>query len=1229
MLKAQASRTLQLRHLCGRSSGHRISRAVLDSRGSFTRYVTVRTSTSQYGSGNPSDSSANTTTMHGRRSSYSTVSPKKLQVEKVPINKVLVANRGEIAIRVFRACTELGIRTVAIYSEQDKGNMHRGKADEAYLVGAGLPPVQAYLDIPDIIRVARENDVEAIHPGYGFLSERADFAQAVLDAGIRFIGPSPDVVHKMGDKVEARAIAMAAGVPVVPGTDGPVKTKEEVKAFVEEFGLPIMLKAAYGGGGRGMRVVRNMEDVEENFERATSEALAAFGDGSMFIERFIERPRHIEVQILGDKYGNAIHLYERDCSVQRRHQKLIEIAPAPLLDPMLRNRMTADAVKLANYVGYENAGTVEFLLDQYGRHYFIEVNARLQVEHTVTEEVTGIDLVQSQIKIAEGSSLPELGLAQDDIQIQCSAMQCRITTEDPAKNFQPDMGRIEVFRSGEGMGIRIDSASAFAGAWVSPHYDSLLVKIIASARDHQSAVAKMLRALAEFRIRGVKTNIPFLQNVLTHKQFVTGQVDTYFIDDNPSLTTLFKPSQNRAQKLLHYFANLLVNGASTPLATGLRPAAGEAPVPPVPFGVPPPPGFRDILLKEGPEAFARAIRQHKGLLLMDTTFRDAHQSLLATRVRTYDLKNISPFVAHNFSNLCSIENWGGATFDVAMRFLHECPWDRLETLRELIPNIPFQMLLRGANAVGYTSYPDNVVFKFCELAHRHGMDIFRVFDSLNYLPNMILGIDAVGASGGVVEAAISYSGDVSDPSKTKYTMDYYLKLADELVKAGTHILCIKDMAGLLKPKAATMLIGALRDKYPDMPIHIHTHDTSGAGVAAMLTAADAGADVVDVAVDTMSGMTSQPSMGALVAACEGTEKDTGIPLDQVFKYSAYWEIARQFYGPFECAVTMKSGNADIYRNEIPGGQYTNLQFQAFSLGLGHQFEEVKKSYVEANRLLGDLIKVTPSSKVVGDLAQFMVQNKLDGTSLVEKAEDLSFPTSVVEFMQGYLGQPYGGFPEPLRSKIIKDMPRIEGRPGESLPPLDFDKLHTDLVEKHGPNVREVDMVSSALYPKVFDDFMEFRKVYGPVETLGTRLFLVGPHIAEEFDVQIEKGKRLHVKMLAMGELQEKTGEREVFFELNGQLRSVLMKDKLAMKEMHIHPKATPHVKGSVGSPMNGQIIDVRVEVGDRVEKGAPVVILSAMKMEMVVSAPVSGTVKALHARKGLAVEGDDLLVEIE
>ncbi|XP_067400171.1 pyruvate carboxylase, mitochondrial [Emydura macquarii macquarii] len=1149
------------------------------------------------------------------------------QVEYKPIKKVMVANRGEIAIRVFRACTELGIRTVAVYSEQDTGQMHRQKADEAYLIGKGLPPVQAYLHIPDIIKVAKENEVDAVHPGYGFLSERSDFAQACSEAGVRFIGPSPEVVRKMGDKVEARAIAIAAGVPVVPGTDSPISSLNEAHEFSNKYGFPIIFKAAFGGGGRGMRVVRSYEELEENYTRAFSEALAAFGNGALFVEKFIEKPRHIEVQILGDKYGNVVHLYERDCSIQRRHQKVVEIAPAAHLDTQLRSKLTNDAVRLAKQVGYENAGTVEFLVDKHGKYYFIEVNSRLQVEHTVTEEITDVDLVHAQIHIAEGKSLAELGLRQDSVRINGCAIQCRVTTEDPSRGFQPDTGRIEVFRSGEGMGIRLDSASAFQGAVISPHYDSLLVKVIAHGKDHPTAASKMSRALAEFRIRGVKTNIPFLQNVLSNDQFLRGTVDTQFIDENPDLFNL-RPGQNRAQKLLHYLGHVMVNGPTTPIPVKAQPSPIDPVVPTVPLGDPPA-GFRDILLREGPEGFAKAVRQHRGLLLMDTTFRDAHQSLLATRVRTHDLKKISPFVSHNFHNLFSIENWGGATFDVAMRFLYECPWRRLQEMRELIPNIPFQMLLRGANAVGYTNYPDNSVFKFCEVAKENGMDIFRVFDSLNYLPNMLLGMEAAGQAGGVVEAAISYTGDVADPTRTKYTLDYYVQLAEELVKAGTHILCIKDMAGLLKPHASELLVGALRQHFPEMPIHIHTHDTSGAGVASMLACAAAGADIVDVAVDAMSGMTSQPSMGALVACTRGTSQDTGIQMEKVFDYSEYWEMARGLYAAFDCTATMKSGNADVYENEIPGGQYTNLHFQAHSMGLGNKFKAVKKAYVEANKLLGDLIKVTPSSKIVGDLAQFMVQNSLSRQEVEAMADELSFPLSVVEFLQGFIGIPYGGFPEPFRSKVLKDLPRIEGRPGASLPPLDFQQLEKELRARHQEEeITPEDVLSAAMYPKVFDEFKEFTATFGPVECLNTRLFLEGPKIAEEFEVELERGKTLHIKALALGDLN-RAGQREVFFELNGQLRSILVKDTQAMKEMHFHPKALKDVKGQIGAPMPGKVIDIKVEEGATVDKGQPLCVLSAMKMETVVNSPISGTVKKIYVKPNMNLEGDDLILEIE
>lgn len=1107
--------------------------------------------------------------------------------------------------------------------------MFRQKADESYLVGKGLPPVQAYLNISDILKIAKENNVDAIHPGYGFLSERADFAQACSDNNIKFIGPPPDVMARMGDKVEARKSAIAAGVQVVPGLDVPINSVDEAAEFCKLHGMPVIFKAAYGGGGKGMRVVKSFEDLEENFKRAQSEAKAAFGNGAMFIERFIERPRHIEVQLMGDEYGNIVHLFDRDCSIQRRHQKVVEIAPAPNLDPRLRENILADALKIARFVKYQGAGTAEFLVDQQNRHYFIEVNARLQVEHTVTEEVTGVDLVQTQIKVAEGASLSELGLDQDKIHAHGCSLQCRVTTEDPARDFAPDTGRIEVFRSGEGFGIRLDGAAAFTGAQISPYYDSLLVKVIATSKTLQQSASKMDRALKEFRVRGVKTNIPFLLNVLEHEKFLNVTYDTSFIDENPQLFS-FKTGQNRAQKLLYYIAELMVNGPMTPLITSLKPAEITPVVPEIEPTHTQATGWRQVYLREGPEGLAKAIRQHKPLLLMDTTFRDAHQSLLATRVRTNDLLKISPFVSHKMNNLFSLENWGGATFDVAMRFLHEDPWERLTKMRELMPNVLFQMLLRGANGVGYTSYPDNVVFEFCKVAKEKGMDVFRVFDSLNYVPNLVVGMEAARKAGGIVEAAIAYTGDVSDPTKTKYNLEYYLNISDEVVKAGAHILCVKDMAGLLKPRAAKMLISALRERHPDIPIHVHTHDTSGNGVASLLACSEAGADIIDVAVDSMSGMTSQPSMGAIVAALKGDERDTGFNLSDISKYSAYWEQTRTLYAPFECTLTMKSGNADVYENEIPGGQYTNLQFQAYSLGLGQHFEEIKRTYAEANKLLGDLIKVTPSSKVVGDLAAFMVQNDLSAKDVEEKADDLSFPTSVVEFMQGNIGIPTGGFPEPLRTKILKGLKPVEGRPGEHLAPFNFSKLREQLQQKHeGMPIKDTDVLSAAMYPKVKDDYLRFVNEYGPVTLLNTRLFLCGPKVGEEFEVTLEQGKTLHIKALAVSETLTQRGEREVFFELNGQLRTILVKDNSVEQDVTTNIKADKSHFGSVGSPMPGTVIEVYVKEGDKVTKGKPVVVISAMKMEMVVQAPCDGVVEKVLAQKEMKVDGDDLLLIVK
>jgi len=1125
---------------------------------------------------------------------------------------------------VFRAATELRLRTVAIFSREDRVHLHRYKADEAYLVGAGKSPVAAYLDIDGIIEIAKQNHVDAIHPGYGFLSERADFARACEAAGIRFVGPSSSVIEALGDKTRARTLAIEAGVPVVPGTDGPVADVAAAEQFVDAHGLPVMIKAAMGGGGRGMRVVRDRAALAESFDRARSEALSAFGDGTMFIERFIERPRHIEVQILADANGEVVHLFERDCSVQRRHQKVVEVAPAVHLDPALREALTRDAVTLAKHTGYRNAGTVEFLVDGEGKHYFIEVNPRIQVEHTVTEEVTLIDLVQAQIRIAGGATLAELGLQQDSIATRGFAIQCRVTTEDPLNNFQPDTGRIEAYRSASGMGIRIDGGSGYNGASVSPHYDSLLAKVTAHSLTFDLAAAKLHRALAEFRIRGVKTNIPFLQNVLRHPVFVSGDARTDFIDNTPELFE-FPRRRNRAQRVLRFLGEVAVNGPTVAPASEAPPGPDPL-IPPAPLGAGAPEGWRRILLEQGPAPFAKAIREHQGLLLMDTTWRDAHQSLLATRVRTRELAAIAPATAAILQRCYSLEMWGGATFDVALRFLRECPWDRLERLRALVPNIPFQMLLRGANAVGYTNYPDNVVYRFVELAKQRGVDIFRIFDCLNYLPNLELGIDAVGRAGGVIEAALCYSGDVANPKRTKYSLQYYVDLAGQLADRGVHVLCIKDMAGLLRPNAARILVGALREAFPYLPIHVHTHDTAGTGVASMLACSEAGADVVDVAVDAMAGLTSQPAMGAVIAALQSSERDTGLSLPDAQVLNAYWEQVRGLYAPFESGL--KSGSADVYMHEMPGGQYTNLQFQARALGLTSRWEAIKKAYAAANRLLGDIIKVTPSSKVVGDLAQFMVQNDLDEQQVLDQAETLSFPRSVCEFFQGHLGVPYGGFPEPLRTRILRGQPSIEGRPGASLPAFDFAALQRELGQKWGAYVRDVDVISAALYPEVFDEYMRFRRDYSDVSLLPTRNFIAAMKLGEELSFEIERGKLLIVKLTAIGDIAE-DGQREVFFELNGQPRSILVPDASVSANVVARERANRDVPGSIGAPMPGVVIELRTKAGAAVAAGDALVVLSAMKMETAVTAPVAGVIRRVAVDVGDSLAAGDLLVEIE
>ncbi|KAI7865330.1 pyruvate carboxylase [Spinellus fusiger] len=1150
------------------------------------------------------------------------------------LRKLMVVNRGEIAIRVFRTAHELSMRTVAIFSNEDRLSMHRYKADESYQIGqlGQFTPVAAYLAQDEIVRIAKERGVSMIHPGYGFLSENSEFARKVEAAGMTFIGPSPSVIESLGDKTKARQIAMDCEVPVVPGTPGPVSEYTEAKAFIEQYGFPIIIKAAMGGGGRGMRVVRDYSELEHSFERARSEALSAFGDGTVFIERFLDKPRHIEVQLLADRAGNVVHLFERDCSVQRRHQKVVEIAPAKNLDNACREAILNDAIKIAKAVKYKNAGTAEFLVDAQNRHYFIEINPRIQVEHTITEEITGIDIVAAQIQIAAGALLPQLGLTQQRIRQRGFAIQCRVTTEDPEKSFQPDTGKIEVYRSSGGNGVRLDGGAGYAGAIITPHYDSLLVKVTCSGSTYEVARRKIVRALVEFRIRGVKTNIPFLQRLLTHDTFMTGNCWTTFIDDTPDLFRLVQ-YQNRAQRLLGYLGDVAVNGSQIKGQVGEPSLKEEIELPVLKNNSgnvidvlsKPTEGWRKVLVEQGPEAFAKAVRAYPGVLIMDTTWRDAHQSLLATRVRTVDLLRVAPATSHALSNAFALECWGGATFDVAMRFLYEDPWDRLIQLRAAVPNVPFQMLLRGANAVGYTSYPDNVVYDFCEKAVKAGMDVFRIFDSLNYVENMKLGIDAVKKAGGVVEATICYTGDVTNPEKKKYNLDYYIDLTQQLVNEGIHILSIKDMAGLLKPEAAKLLVGTIRKKFPELPIHVHTHDTAGTGVASMMAAAAAGADIIDVAIDSMSGMTSQPSMGALVAGLEQTHLGTGIRMEDIQALNAYWEQVRLLYSCFEANV--KSADSGVYDHEMPGGQYTNLMFQAQQLGLGTQWKQIKKAYQDANELCGDLVKVTPSSKVVGDFAQFMVSNNLSSQDVLDRASSLSFPTSVVEFFQGYLGQPYGGFPEPLRSHIVRNLPRLDGRPGASLPAFDLEKLKNELTEKYGKSIRDYDVISSALYPKVFEEYRTIVEQYGDLSVVPTRYFLSKPEVGEEFHVEIEEGKTLIIKLLAVGPINN-TGKRDVYFELNGEARVVGIADRNAAVETVTREKAKSSSPGDVPAPMSGVVIEVRAKAGTDIKAGDPVCVLSAMKMETVVSATVAGRVESVPIQVGDSLSSGDLVARI-
>ncbi|MGE6549176.1 pyruvate carboxylase [Bacillus mycoides] len=1141
------------------------------------------------------------------------------------IQKVLVANRGEIAIRVFRACSELGLNTVAIYSKEDSGSYHRYKADESYLVGEGKKPIDAYLDIEGIIEIAKSNHVDAIHPGYGFLSENIQFAKRCEEEEIIFIGPKSKHLDMFGDKVKARTQAQLAQIPIIPGSDGPVNSIEEVEEFAEKYDYPIIIKASLGGGGRGMRIVRASEELRESYNRAKSEAKAAFGNDEVYVEKFVEKPKHIEVQILADEEGNVVHLYERDCSVQRRHQKVVEIAPSVSLSDDLRQRICDAAVKLTKNVNYLNAGTVEFLVkgDEF---YFIEVNPRVQVEHTITEMITGVDIVQSQILIADGHALHSkmVGVPkQEEVVVHGFAIQSRVTTEDPLNNFMPDTGKIMAYRSGGGFGVRLDTGNSFQGAVITPYYDSLLVKVTTWALTFEQAAAKMERNLKEFRIRGIKTNIPFLENVVKHRNFLSGEYDTSFIDASPELF-LFPKRKDRGTKMLNYIGTVTVNGFPG-VGKKEKPIFPDARIPNVIHSEPMQNGTKQILDERGADGLVKWVQDQKRVLLTDTTFRDAHQSLLATRVRTKDLHHIAEPTARMLPNLFSAEMWGGATFDVAYRFLKEDPWERLLDLREKMPNVLFQMLLRSSNAVGYKNYPDNLIQKFVECSAQAGIDVFRIFDSLNWVEGMRVAIDAVRDTGKIAEATMCYTGDIHDPLRSKYDLNYYKNLAKELEASGAHILGIKDMAGLLKPNAAYDLVSALKETV-SIPIHLHTHDTSGNGILTYTKAIEAGVDIVDVAVSSMAGQTSQPSANTLYYALGGNERQPDVNIDSLEKLSHYWEDVRKYYAPFESG--MNAPHTEVYMHEMPGGQYSNLQQQAKAVGLGDRFDEVKVMYRRVNDMFGDIVKVTPSSKVVGDMALFMVQNHLTEQDILERGHAMDFPGSVVEMFSGDLGQPYGGFPKELQKIILKGKEPLTVRPGELLEPVDFDALKEELFHKLGREVTIFDVVAYALYPKVFMDYEKVAGIYGNVSVLDTPTFFYGMRLGEEVDVEIEQGKTLMVKLVSIGEPQP-DGNRVLYLEFNGQPREIVVKDESVKSTVAQRVKGNRENPNHISATMPGTVIKVVVKEGDEVKKGDSMAITEAMKMETTVQAPFSGKVKKVYVNDGDAIQTGDLLIELD
>jgi pyruvate carboxylase len=1148
--------------------------------------------------------------------------------------KILVANRGEIAIRVMRAANEMGKKTVAVFAEEDKLSLHRFKADEAYRIGEGMSPVGAYLSIPEIIRVAKMCGADAIHPGYGLLSENPDFVEACVQAGITFIGPRAETMRALGDKASARRVAVEAGVPVIPATEVLGDDMAAVKKAAAEVGYPLMLKASWGGGGRGMRPILSEDEVETKVREGRREAEAAFGNGEGYLEKMILRARHVEVQILGDKAGNIYHLWERDCTVQRRNQKVVERAPAPYLSEAQRAEVCEMGRKICAHVNYECAGTVEFLMDMdEDKFYFIEVNPRVQVEHTVTEEVTGIDIVQAQILIAEGKTLAEATGVPDQagVRLNGHAVQCRVTTEDPLNNFIPDYGRLTAYRSATGNGIRLDGGTAYAGGVITRYYDSLLVKVTAHAQTPEKAIARMDRALREFRIRGVATNIEFVINLLKHQTFLDNSYTTKFIDTTPDLFA-FRKRRDRATKILTYIADITVNGHPETAGRPLPPAHARAPKAPLPRHEPAM-GTRNLLEQKGPKAVADWMTAQTRLLITDTTMRDGHQSLLATRMRSIDMIRVAPTYASHLPQLFSVECWGGATFDVAYRFLQECPWQRLRDLRAAMPNLMTQMLLRGSNGVGYTNYPDNVVQSFVHQAAQTGVDVFRVFDSLNWVENMRVAMDAVIEANKVCEGTICYTGDLLDPDRAKYDLKYYVSMGKELRDAGAHVLGLKDMAGLLKPAGARALIRALKAEV-GLPIHFHTHDTAGIASASILAAAEAGVDAVDCAMDALSGNTSQATLGTVAEALSGTERDTGLNITAIREISNYWESVRDHYAAFETGLQAPS--SEVYLHEMPGGQFTNLKAQARSLGLEDRWHEVAQTYADVNMMFGDIVKVTPSSKVVGDMALMMVAQNLTRAQVEDPTVDVAFPDSVVDMLKGNLGQPHGGWPEAIQRKVLKGEAPMTERPGKSLPSVDLDavraKLAADLSigqeEADDEVVDDEDLNGYLMYPKVFMDYRARHRMYGPVRSLPTRTFFYGMTSGEEITAEIDPGKTLEIRLQAVGETTD-DGDVRVFFELNGQPRVIRVPNRAIKAKTAARPKAAEGNPSHIGAPMPGSIASVAVSVGQKVRAGDLLVTIEAMKMETGLHADRAAVVKALHVQPGAQIDAKDLLVELE